>query len=344
MSRLPAFMYIALALLVPAAGAYEEPAEGYLAARARLGPAEASSRASLQQIFASGDFEHVELIGDVCGRAFAAPTAQGEPRRTLMLTLDDGSNVALQGGPEIDELQVGSRIAVIASPSGAGAPGDLLLEAWAHEWDLPREHEPIEESPVEPAPPQPQTQPQTQTPTAPPGVAAAPPLPGPGAGVPRVDAVQTWKAWVQEFNPKLSDEQATNIVRWVLYYSQQYNVNHKLVFALIKWESWFDPGCVSHAGAIGLMQLMPGTARYLGVNPHNVQQNIEGGVHYLSEQLATYADRPNYERVILALACYNAGPNAVSRAGHRVPNITETRNYVRKVSTTFYELHQAGMP
>ena len=89
---------------------------------------------------------------------------------------------------------------------------------------------------------------------------------------------------------------------------------------------------------------MPGTARGLGVDPRNVQQNIQGGVHYLAEQLATYADRPNGERVVLALACYNAGPNAVKRAGHRVPAIAETQRYVRKVTTTFRELHEAACP
>ncbi|MCD6361209.1 MAG: lytic transglycosylase domain-containing protein [Armatimonadetes bacterium] len=157
------------------------------------------------------------------------------------------------------------------------------------------------------------------------------------------DRIQVWKRWVLGHNPKLTDQQAESIVRWVLKYSLQYNVNHKLIFALIKWESWFDPGCVSHAGAIGLMQLMPGTARSLGVDPWKVEENIAGGVHYLAEQLATFADRPVYERVVLALACYNAGPNAVRRAGG-VPDIPETQRYVRKVSTTFRELHEAGFP
>ena len=326
------------ALLAPVAGAYEDPVAGYLAERERLVPASVVSRAALQQVLATGDFEHVELVGDVSGKASAAASLEGVPQRTLMLTLDDDSYVALQAGAEIDELQVGHRVAVIARPARGASPGELVLEAWVYEWDLPREVEPVEEPPAQQAPP------QTQTPAPEPAVTATPPMPRPAAGAPQVDAVQTWKAWVLELNPKLSDEQAANIVRWVLHYSQQYDVNHKLVFALIKWESWYSPSCVSHAGAIGLMQLMPGTARYLGVNPRNVQQNIEGGVHYLSEQLGTYAGRSNYDRVILALACYNAGPNAVKRAGHAVPNITETQRYVKKVSTTFYELHQAGMP
>jgi hypothetical protein len=261
-----------------------------------------------------------------------------------MMTLDDGANIALNAGEEIDPLRVGHRVAVIASvrPGSSSADG-LTVEAWVHKWDLPRESEAAEAPPQTPAPAEPQTPPPSLTTGQIPG----PPqqLPRPAAPETcRADTVEVWKSWVLEQNSKLGEEQARNIVRWVLHYSQEYDVNHKLIFALIKWESWYNPGCVSHAGAIGLMQLMPGTARYLGVNPRNVQQNIQGGTRYLAEQLGTYRDRPNYERVILALACYNAGPNAVKRAGHCVPNITETQRYVKKVSNTFYELHQAGMP
>lgn len=338
---------LAVLIFATAAWAYDDPSTDYLAARERLSPARVSSRGALQQVLGSGDFAHVELVGDVSGKASAAPSLPDQPLRTLMMTLDDGGTVALNAGQEIDPLRVGHRVMVIASVARGGlAPNDLNLAAWVHEWDLPREPE-ANEADAAPQPPSAETHPQPSPPslTTRPAPQAPRELPRPAAAETfRVDMVEVWKAWALELNPKLSDEQARNIVRWVLHYSQQYDVNHKLIFALIKWESWYNPGCVSHAGAIGLMQLMPGTARYLGVNPRNVQQNIQGGTRYLAEQLGTYRDRPNYERVILALACYNAGPNAVKRAGHRVPNITETQRYVKKVSNTFYELHQAGMP
>ncbi len=335
-----------LCLLVVAAATWagDDPAAAYLQVRERLAPAPVGSGMALKQMIGEGGFEHIELVGDVSGKASAAPSLDGPPTRTLMMTLDDGANVALRAAREIDRLEVGHRISVIASLSDdASGNGDLVLTEWVYEWDLPEaENEAetlLEQRPAQSAPP------RTGSGKVPAERIARPPLPRPAAAQTcRADAIDAWKSWALEQNSRLTDKQATNIVRWVLHYSQQYNVNHKLVFALIKWESWFDPGCVSHAGAIGLMQLMPGTARSLEVNPRNVQQNIEGGVRYLAEQLATYADRPNYERVILALACYNAGPNAVSRAGHRVPNITETQRYVKKVSSTFYELHQAGMP
>lgn len=346
MTLRPAIICIAALLISSLAVASDDPVADYLATRERLVPAAVSSHIALQQVLATGDFDHVEVTGDVSGKCSAAPALEGHPMRTLMLTLDDGWSLALKAGEEIDALQVGHRVAVIARPSGGSGLNDLLLEAWAYDWDLPHEEEGAQAPPVEAPsalPAQPDLPVVSAPAGAPPTVGAAPIVPpSPDAGLDGVIAV--WRKWVLGLNPKLSDEQASNIVRWVLHYSQQYNVNHKLIFALIKWESWYNPGCVSHAGATGLMQLMPGTVRSLGVDPRNVQQNIEGGVHYLSEQLEIYRNRPNYERVLLALACYNAGPNAVKRAGNCVPNITETRSYVRKVSGTFYELHQAGMP
>ena len=157
-------------------------------------------------------------------------------------------------------------------------------------------------------------------------------------------AVSTWMQWVKERNPRLTDLQVRLIVETVLYYSHKFTIDHRLAFAMIKYESDFNPSCRSHAGAMGLTQLMPGTARYLGVSdPWDIQQNIMGGIKYLAEQLYAYESRSNYEQTILALACYNAGPNAVKRAGG-VPNISETQRYVKRVSDLFLELYQSGMP
>ncbi len=155
--------------------------------------------------------------------------------------------------------------------------------------------------------------------------------------------VQYWTAYARERNPRLSPAEAEAIVRWVLYYSAYYGVDHRLIFAVIRYESDFNPNCVSHAGAIGLMQLMPATARELGVNPWVVEENIKGGIAELAGYLDMYADRSNYEQTVLALASYNAGPNAVKRAGG-VPMITETINYVQRVSDLFYRFVKEGAP
>ena len=97
-----------------------------------------------------------------------------------------------------------------------------------------------------------------------------------------------------------------------------------LFLRLVQQESGWNPGAVSHKGARGLAQLMPATARYLGVNPDDPAQNLEGGARYLREQY----DRFRSWR--LALAAYNAGPEAVERHGG-VPPYRETRGYVKAI-------------
>lgn len=101
-------------------------------------------------------------------------------------------------------------------------------------------------------------------------------------------------------------------------------VDPRLVAAVAWTESGFNPDAVSGAGARGLMQLMPGTARGLGVDADNPTQNLAGGARYLAEQLDRFGS------VDLALAAYNAGPAAVARHDG-VPPYSETRGYVTRV-------------
>ncbi|MEM9035314.1 MAG: lytic transglycosylase domain-containing protein [Actinomycetota bacterium] len=113
--------------------------------------------------------------------------------------------------------------------------------------------------------------------------------------------------------------------------AQRHGVEPELFAALVWSESAFDPEAVSSAGAIGLAQLMPGTADELGVDPRDPLQNLDGGARYLSQQLGRFG---TFE---LGLAAYNAGPGRVSQAGG-VPAIAETQAYVQVVLDRYVRL------
>ncbi|HRW14839.1 MAG: lytic transglycosylase domain-containing protein [Rhodobacteraceae bacterium] len=148
-----------------------------------------------------------------------------------------------------------------------------------------------------------------------------PPVPGAMAGQPRRPSRLSEDEWggIPAFtgSPGIYQDMARAAAR-------RHGVPEDLFLRLVRTESNFRPTAKSTKGAIGLAQLMPQTARLLGVNPHDPRQNLEGGARYLSQQYRKFGDWR------LALAAYNAGPKAVEQY-KGVPPYRETQHYVKAI-------------
>jgi soluble lytic murein transglycosylase-like protein len=143
-----------------------------------------------------------------------------------------------------------------------------------------------------------------------------------------VAVVRTWKGWVERGGGEAAalERNRRRFAPIIDAIAHQHRLDRALVHAVVTAESAYNPVAVSRAGAVGLMQLMPGTAARYGVHDRrDPRQNVYGGVRYLRDLLLQFDD------LTLALAAYNAGENAVVRYGNQIPPYDETRTYVRRV-------------
>jgi soluble lytic murein transglycosylase-like protein len=146
-------------------------------------------------------------------------------------------------------------------------------------------------------------------------------------------ATTRYIAKVKAIAPSMSAVTVSKIVVTVLQRAQKYGVDPRLVLAVIAQESRFNPRAVSPVGARGLGQLMPGTARMLGVkNSYDIAQNIDGTVRYLATLLRDFNGHIPY-----VLSAYNAGPGNVKRYGG-IPPFRETKHYVKVISAHYQRL------
>jgi soluble lytic murein transglycosylase-like protein len=157
-------------------------------------------------------------------------------------------------------------------------------------------------------------------------------------------AVPIYAHFIMNRNRRLSEEEAQRIAVGVIGYSLKFGVDARLIMAMVMVESGFNPNARSRTGAMGLGQLMPGTAAGMGVSDaYDSIDNLYGTVRLIRGHLENYQRQTGqeYDSLVLALAAYNAGPGAVSRHGG-VPPYRETQNYVRKVIGIYEALCGVG--
>ena len=159
-------------------------------------------------------------------------------------------------------------------------------------------------------------------------------------GDPKV--ISIYSNFIKNHNKHLTNDKSYEIAEAVIRWSLTYQIDARLVVAVLITESDFNPGCLSHAGAMGLGQLMNENCKEYGINnPYDTNQNLYGTVRQLREHLDRYpgADR-NPQKLALALAAYNAGPGAVKKYGG-IPPYRETQDYIKRIFTRYRQLTSA---
>jgi len=336
------------ASLAAAPGVVDLEVKEYLDLRARCSAVTGKSLVEIRRAAASLRGRVIELRGQISG--IASPVSVPESDRPvvsfLLQTPDDSIFVeAIENEPEV---RVGNRVAVLARvPVETRSLQKLEMLAVAETDRLPTEMRGTDTTEVV----LPRLQRRDQPGPLPPELGRLDHRPEEvEVKPPRREAesqrrrIETWKSFVASYNPDLTDAQQELIVRCVLGYSAVYNIDHRLTFAMIRAESDFHPRCRSHAGAMGLAQLMPFTCDEYGItDPYDIQQSIWGGCRELGGYLRKHEGLANYDQFSLSMACYNAGSGAVRKYGG-IPPYRETINYIKTVGKLFVKLVRDGYP
>lgn len=271
----------------------------------------------------------IELGGEVCGISRLADKTIVEGKQTVsfLLKTRQGDSVFIECEANVPEVALGRRVWVLAKvPDDAQSLRSLELMEIVAAAELP---------PSTPATPSTQGASHGRVQGNPTKAQATP---GRGVYPARLADISTAYARLAlKYNPALSTAEAVLIGRKIVELSAKYGVARPLIASMIKCESNFNPRAVSRAGAVGLGQLMPGTAQGLGVtDSFDIAQNMEGAVKYLAAQLKRYQGRTNWEQFALGMASYNAGPGAVAKYGG-IPPYRETIAYIDRVAQYFRE-------
>ncbi len=301
--------FITLTLVFAAAMTAQAKGTDYLALRKTTPPTPVVSEAAYASNPAAYANRVVELRGILSGWS-----TYGDATNALIDLPNNGALVALVTAVD-DSIQAGQQIRVLAR---SNSQGQVKCLAIAREAEIAAS---LSAKPV----------PSAKTPPA--KAKAKPQAVNRSSVFSRAyapqEALPHYITAVKYFNPNLSNAKAETIARSIIGFSVEKGVDPRLIVAIIAVESDFKTSARSRKGAMGLGQLMPSTARGLGVrNPYDPVQNIEGAVKLISSHLNKYGGNSDWLKLICA--AYNAGPNAVKRHGG-VPPYRETRNYVKKV-------------
>ena len=317
-------MVLSLAVVTALAAAARAEPDAYDWARLRHQPVTVASLSVIAEQPSRFLTQAVELSGRVTG------VLRGEVVATILLRLDSGETVQLIARPEHEMVGVGLGALALGRLTEPPAEDFTFHLLGMKEATAQPPHADAEQAHAELAAKQ-----SAQANAA--GVVPAQPryvLSSRGGPPPPSQdrIIAAYADTIAYFNPRLEERERYTIARYIIDFSQRIGVDARLVMAVVAVESSFNPAATSRKGAMGLGQLMPATARGMGVeNAYDPEENLWAAIRVVRGHLER-----NDGDLALALACYNAGSGAVRRYGG-VPPYRETQNYIRKVINIYLQ-------